>query len=365
MVSLRRRLRSLGASANTLELVQLSHRPSTQTVYACHWARWFAWCSKNGVSPQAPSEVDLANHLAHLASAEHLSPSCLRVRRAAILTTLRQLGLPVPSSLTLVNDVVRGAASRRVVNTPHTPKWDVFLVLAFLRSQRFEPLISASLPYLTYKTLFLITLATARRVSEVHSLSGLAADVSFLPDGSMQLGFLPEFLAKNQVPGDPSPVLTIPSLEAVLCNDDPDRVNCPVRALKYYRNRTEASRSSGQRRLFLSLNQQYTKDIQKPALARWAVKLITEAYSWASSNASEGSVPLISAKPHEIRAWSASLGHANGTPIRQLLQAAYWRREDIFINHYLRDNARLLGDGSHGIHSLIAAQTILSSRSRT
>ena len=45
----------------------------------------------------------------------------------------------------------------------------------------------------------------------------------------------------------------------------------------------------------------------------------------------------------------------------RLLQAAYWRSEDIFINHYLRDYARLRDDGTLGVRSLVAAQTTLSS----
>ena len=241
------------------------------------------------------------------------------------------------------------------------PRWDIFLVLAFLREARFEPLSQASYADLTYKTFFLITLATARRVSEVHSLSGLISDVSFLPDGSAELLFLPEFLAKNQSAGVPSPVISVPSLELIVCPDDPDRVNCPVRALKLYRNKTQRIRAHGQRRLFLSVNQDYKQDIRKPTMARWAVKLVQDAYAWADRHASSSHLPLLSARPHEIRAWSTSLAHASGISMPAILRAAYWKREDIFVNHYLRDGARALGDGSRGVSSVVAAQQILHS----
>ena len=52
-------------------------------------------------------------------------------------------------------------------------------------------------------------LASGRHCSEVHALSGLPSDVAFEPDGSVSLRFLPEFLAKNQIPGEPSPVIFI------------------------------------------------------------------------------------------------------------------------------------------------------------
>jgi hypothetical protein len=216
---------------------------------------------------------------------------------------------------------------------------------------------------LTVKTVFLITLASCRRVSEVHALSGLPSDVSFERNGDVSLSFLPDFLAKNQVPDDPSPVVKIPNLTQVLCDDDPDRLNCPVRALSIYRERTECYRSTGQRRLFISHNVNYEQDVQKPALSRWIESAIRGAYQWASSPSFHTDHPHIkmsSSRPHELRAWSSSIGAASGIPIRQLLQAAYWRSEDIFINHYLRSFARVRGDGLSGVGSCVAAQSVVS-----
>ena len=267
----------------------------------------------------------------------------------------------MPATSVLVSHLIRGAASLRVRMRSTIPRWDIFLVLAFLREARFEPLHQASYADLTYKTFFLITLATARRVSEVHSLSGLMNDVSFLSDGSAQLVFLPDFLAKNQSAGVPSPIITVPSLERIVCQDDPDRVNCPVRALKLYRNKSQKYRSHGQRRLFLSVNQVHKQDIRKPAMAKWAVKIVQDAYAWADRQAVSSHLPLITPRPHEIRAWSASLAHASGISIPAILRAAYWKKEDIFVNHYLRDGARALGDGSRGVSSVVAAQQALHS----
>ena len=311
------------------------------------------------MSAIAPSEIDLANHLAQLATVHSLSPSCLRVRRSAILTTLRQLGHTLDFSSSIVHDVIRGAAVNRARLAPCVPKWDVFLILAFLREPRFEPLVDATLVNLTYKTVFLVTLATARRISEVNAISGLPSDIAFLPDGSLELRFLPDFLAKNQAPGDDSPVVSIPTLASVTCPDDPDRCNCPVRALRIYRQRTNRNRK-GQRSLFMSLNVHYAKDVRKSTLSRWIINLIKEAYIWARSK-DFSYLPLTAPRTHEIRAWSTSLGHSNGVPMGRLLQAAYWRSEDIFINHYLRDYARLMDDGTRGVRSLVAAQTALSS----
>jgi hypothetical protein len=134
------------------------------------------------------------------------------------------------------------------------PAWDLFLVLAFLGGLPFEPLGSASWSDLSMKVLFLVCLASGRRVSEVHGLSGLSSDVAFEADGSVSLRFLPEFLAKNQVPGDPSPVLFLRPLTYILPQGDPDLSDCPVRASRGYSGEAKPRRGYGLRRLFLSLN---------------------------------------------------------------------------------------------------------------
>ena len=60
----------------------------------------------------------------------------------------------------------------------------------------FEPLVKASLFHLSVKTVFLVTLATARRVSEVHAFSIDSDHLRFSNlDGSLilrtQVGFWP------------------------------------------------------------------------------------------------------------------------------------------------------------------------------
>ena len=242
-------LRRSGASPEALSLLLVAHRVSTRSVYAAHWRRWAQWCFRHRVDPCAPSEVDIANHLAFLSSSLSLSPSSLRVRRSAIRTTLSQLGFSPMGSSRVVADVIRGAALRYARAPRRVPSWDLFLVLAYLRGPPFEPLVSASLAALTMKAVFLITLASGRRCSEVHALSGLDSDVSYEADGSVSLRFLPEFLAKNQRPGDPSPLVRIRPLSHLVHRSEPDALNCPVRALRLYLSR--CPRSPAKRRLSL------------------------------------------------------------------------------------------------------------------
>jgi hypothetical protein len=70
------------------------------------------------------------------------------------------------------------------------------------------------------------------------------------------------------------------SLASILPPGDPDMVNCPVRAIRLYGPKAKPRRVCGLRRLFMSLDLARVKDIQKPAIARWVVNLVSRAYKW-------------------------------------------------------------------------------------
>ena len=178
--------------------------------------------------------------------------------------------------------------------------------------------------------------------------------MAFEPDGSMSLRFLPDFLAKNQLPGSPSPVISIKSLTSILAPDDEDRLLCPVRALRAYRKRTESFRSK-QRRLLLSWNETYKDDIRRSTISQWLQEVISAAYARPGSELS-----VFFPRPHEIRAWSSSLAFASNVSLSSLMDAAYWRSPGTFIHFYLWDMSRLREDGSRGIASAVVAQQSIS-----
>ncbi len=51
------------------------------------------------------------------------------------------------------------------------PPWDLPSVLVALGEGHFEPLRQVDMEHLTYKTIFLVALASVRRISELHALS--------------------------------------------------------------------------------------------------------------------------------------------------------------------------------------------------
>ena len=230
------------------------------------------------------------------------------------------------------------------------------MVLKSLRCAPYEPLRYCPLDLLSYKTVFLVSLASGRRCSEVHALQyeGWAVE----PDKSISLKFLPEFVAKNQPLGLPSPPICIKALTPLLCPDDEDRTLCPVRALKIYIERTKFLRSPLKRRLFVSIREDKKSDISRASVSRQIKNVIKSAYDKAEA---EDKSSLKNTRAHEIRAWASSIAWANNTSLQDIMQAAYWFGRATFFQFYLRDVSNKKADGSRGI-SMVAAQQVCSSK---
>ena len=76
---------------------------------------------------------------------------------------------------------------------------------------------------------FLVTLATSRRVNSIPSFSGPAQVVEFSTlYSSVSLILLAEFRTKNQYPGESHRPIVIPALTSILGPDDTDNFLCSV-----------------------------------------------------------------------------------------------------------------------------------------
>ena len=93
--------------------------------------------------------------------------------------------------------MIFSALSEHPLPSSRFPTWDLLRVLSLLCGSPFEPLESCSLRDLTRKTLFLLSLATARRVGELQAVSSSGGDLF--------LFYLPEFRAKSESSSNPLP----------------------------------------------------------------------------------------------------------------------------------------------------------------
>ena len=105
------------------------------------------------------------------------------------------------------------------------------MVLLFLNSGSFEPLRAAPLHALSKKVLFLLALATAKRVEELQALSHI---VSFV-GGDACLSYVPEFVAKSESLSRSIPrSFLVKSLSDFAAGLVVDLLLCPVCALRVF-----------------------------------------------------------------------------------------------------------------------------------
>ena len=352
MATVRETLRSSGFSLDSCNLIVKGKRKSTNNLYDSRWKRWCSYCKEEDVDPCNPSESDFCNFLSFIFYNDRLAGSTLKGYRSAIVSTIALLTGRKPFfSSDIVHNLINGALNISHVNKCISRKepWSLPLVFSFLNSSVFEPLSSCSLPFLTWKAVFLIALALVRRVGGLHALSGLKDDVIFEDDFSgVSLKFLPEFRAKTQLPMQKSKGFFIPSIFSMEGSTDDDILSCPVRALRIYRGRTEGFRRD-RRRLFLSLKQNYQKDITKNTLARWIVTIVKEAYQ-----VRDMTVPT-SIRAHDTRRLGSSLAFERGVALDDIMATASWKSPNVFIDSYLKDVSHTATDGTSAIRMAILA----------
>ena len=139
-----------------------------------------------------------------------------------MLSAVFKFPLPEISTSPILKDLIRSfeISSTRPVFPP--PPWDLDKVLEFLSGPPFEPLAKASFLDKTKKALFLLTMATAKRVSELQALS---FSVSFQGE-DLVLYYDPFFRAKTESAANPLPrSVIVPSLSDFAGNL-PERVQC-------------------------------------------------------------------------------------------------------------------------------------------
>jgi hypothetical protein len=326
------------------------NRESTLAVYQSKWKVFCDWCNGGKRDPLASTAPIVADFLLEKFDSG-LSTSTIAGYRTAIAKTLLpvtsiDLGQDADLTALLHNFEVQKPAQRNKL-----PEWDLSLVLNRLSSEPFEPLEKAPLKLLTWKTLFLITLASGKRRSEVHALD--VNKVQWKENFSkMCLGVIPSFLSKTQLASSPPLAFEIPALSKSVGQDLDDNKLCPVRAMRIYLDRTRTLRE-GKKLLFISYKQNFDKDIRANTVSFWLKKCIKLCYELAD-------IPTDSSfkvKAHDVRALAASTAFMARVPLQKVMEACSWASHNTFTSFYLRDLTWQDRDGLR-IVSCVAAQAV-------
>ena len=213
--------------------------------------------------------------LIHLRHDKGLSVSAVKGYSSALNSVLALKGPDLASSQEIMMHLCSFSRSVDPVEL-RPPAWDVALVLQSLTGAPYEPLRTCDERFLAQKTLFLLALASAKRIGELHALSYRVSHARNW--GEVSYSFVPGFVAKTQDPSSLAPRFegfTVPALPNARNNHN-GRLLCPVRAVRHYLDRTAAHRPCCER-LFVIAGRS-KKEISKTTVSFWLRKTILRAY---------------------------------------------------------------------------------------
>ena len=310
LASLQRFTRAAGFSSAVAEQSSLARRPSSHAVYQVRWSIYRSWCHDNGHSVSRPTLAKVADFLYWLRFTRGLSVSSLRGYRS-VLSAVFRFHLPSLSSDPVIRDLLHSFRLSSAERVLRPPAWDLSKVLTYVVSPAFEPLSQASFRALTLKTLFLLALATAKRVGELQALSSIVAFVG----GDACLSYIPQFVAKSESLTRSIPrSFLVKSLADFAAGLDTDLLLCPVRALRLYLLWAR-SLSPGRHCLFVSPRRP-SRAMSKNAVSFFLREVISAA---------EAARPQVgSLRAHEVRSVSTSVAFHRNWSVTSVLESATW-----------------------------------------
>ena len=292
------------------------------------WKQFVDWCRVHKYSATRPSTDTICKFLIHLWEDRKLAVGTIRGFRSMLHSVLRHNKIDIKN-----NQDIAEVIKSFVLEKPPKKKsiaWNVDVVLKYLASDRFEPLDKISMRDLTKKTVFLLALALAKRVSELQALS---KEVGFSGEGAL-VSLIMSFRAKNDNKFKRLPRSFLVKGLTQLVGPEEERKLCPVRALRAYLARTKEFRQEQVENLFLAVKDP-SRPASKNALAYFIKSTILEAYQ----NVSETTMKLCRVTPHEVRAVATSLAFTHNLALETVLEAAQWRSNSVFTGHYLKEVA--------------------------
>ena len=172
----------------------LCRRKSTRLNYQARWGKFRKWCRDYHHRSSEPTIPKIAEFWTFLFKTEKAAVSTIKGYRA-MLSSVFKFCLPEISSSPILKDLVRSFEISAPRPLHHTPPWDLDKILEYLSGPPFEPLAEASFRNKTRKALFLLAMATAKRIGELQALS---FSVSYRGD-DLVLHYDPFFSGENRI----------------------------------------------------------------------------------------------------------------------------------------------------------------------
>ena len=329
MATIKRFARQAGFSSTVAGQLVFCRRQSTRLNYQARWGTYRKWCRDFGHRSSSPSIAKIAEFLTYMFKRKGAALSTIKGYRAMLSAVFKFL-LPEISTSPILKDLIRSfeISAPRPLFPP--PPWDLDKVLQFLSGPPFEPLARASFLDKTKKALFLLAMATAKRVSELQALSFQGEDLVLYYD--------PFFRAKTESAANPLPRSVIVPYLSDFAGDLPERVQCPVRAIKFLRKAARSASYIPSRLLVSPRNPE--RAMSKNAMSFYLRQLIVDSGAVSTSRPPGA---------HDIRGIATSLNYYSNLSHSNLMQVATWKSNRVFASRYLKevsatqDNIRQFG----------------------
>ncbi|XP_040203676.1 uncharacterized protein LOC120935688 [Rana temporaria] len=315
-------LRSRGFSDKLTATLLNSRKKETRSIYRKVWLCFNTWCQEFSFPAQNHKSV---LEFLQCGADKGLSVSTLKGQVSALSVFLES---PLASNPWVIR-FFRALSRQKPSQGPPFPKWDLSLVLQVLTGLPFEPLDKCSLKDLTFKTVFLVAVTTARRVSELEALSIRPFCVIF-PD-RVVFKTDPAFLPKVASKFHRSQEVVLPSF---CSNPSGEREfkfsTLDVRCILQYLELTRGFRKSDSLFVLFSGTRKGQKASRR-TIARWLRLVIGQAYSLTGREVPTG------IKAHSTRAVATSQAERAGATPDQICKAATWSSYATFVKHYRVD----------------------------
>ena len=348
--TLKRHYRKSGFLGRAARVMAGVLRGESSRLYQSRWRIFYGWCRGRGVAPVNATVPVVVDFLIHLRQDKGLSVSAVKGYCSALNSVLALKGRDLASSREITT-VLRGFS--RSVNPVELrpPAWDVSLVLQSLTGALHEHLRTCEERFLAQKTLFLLALASVKRIGELHALSYRVSHTRNW--GEVSFSFVTGFVAMTQDSSSLAPRFegfSVPALPNTRNNRN-GRLLCPVRAVRVYLDRT-APHCPRCERFFVTAGRS-KKEIAKTTVSFWLRKTVSRAYELSGT-----ALPVPAPRARETRGIAPSLLFKKNFAVDQVLKAGTWRRHTTFTCHYLRDIAHRSLDTFH-LGPVVAAQALV------
>ncbi|XP_064409347.1 uncharacterized protein LOC135354804 [Latimeria chalumnae] len=310
-----------------------SRKDTTRKAYNLNWKQFPFWCAGRQLDPFSCSVNLVLEYLLSLSEGS-LQTSSVRVHLAAISAFHARVGGSSLSQLCVVKRFQKGLLLSKPPIKKPLAQWDINLVLAKLMEPPFEPAESVELRLLSWKTLFLVAITSARRISELQALVVHEPFTRFLRD-KVVLRTHPQFLLKVVSEFHINQEIFLPVLFPGPHSCDGDehlhRLNVK-RFLQIYLDQTKDIRKSDQ--IFVSYGQgQLGLLLSKQRMSKRICECIQLCYDLEGIQL-EGHL-----RAHSTRGVSASVANLQSVPVSEICQAATWSSVHTFCKHYCLDIA--------------------------